>query len=324
MRIAVISDAVLETPHPAGHGLGRIVSQVAEGLHRRGHDVTLFAKKGSTFSGKLIAPEDAKGYEGELALAREVMREHRANLFDAILDSSHIHRLSDLFPDLPVVNVYQDSFQSYQRCPVLMSEGQKTLMNADFENAPVVYNAVDAAVVPMGWGGNYALFAGAISDIKQPLLAMEACARMNIPLVMVGGGATYTLRPSGNEGFRYLGASPHAKVLELMRHARVFLQLGTHESFGLTTVEANLSGTPVVAWSAGGSLDIIQYGTNGVFVSVMGKDSIQNVCDAIDRCWYIDREQCRRYAEARFGNVDAQIDAYETLLGRCAVGEWWN
>jgi hypothetical protein len=59
MRVAVVSDAVFSTPHESGHGLGRVVSQLAEGLHRRGHDVTLFAKTGSTFSGKLVMPDDA-------------------------------------------------------------------------------------------------------------------------------------------------------------------------------------------------------------------------------------------------------------------------
>lgn len=324
MRLAIVSDAVLPTPSDTGHGLGRMVSQIAEGLLRNGHDVTLFARKGSTFSGKLVAPDDAKGYEGELALAREVMREHRLNPYDAVLDNSHIHRLSDIFPNLPVVNVYHDSFQQYQRCPVLMSEGQKTLMHPKFENAPVVHNAIDASTLPMGWGGSYALFVGALSDIKQPLLAIEACARLNIPLVLAGGGATFNLQPSGNENVRYLGAVPHHRVLELMRGARVFLQLGTHESFGLTTIEAGLSGTPVVAWATGGSLDIIDYGTNGVLVSVMGKDTVKNVCDAIDRAWYMDREVCRMYTETYFGNVAQQINAYETLLGWCAMGEWWN
>ncbi len=130
MRIAVLSDATMPTPSAGAHGLGRVVYDVAEGLLARGHDVVLFAKLGSQFSGAMVMPSDAVPvgvYEGEKALAREALKLHKEFPFDCFLDNGHIHWLSKLLPRLPVVNTYHDIYQPYSRCPVLLSEGHRAL-----------------------------------------------------------------------------------------------------------------------------------------------------------------------------------------------------
>src|SRR5262245_9722191 len=110
MRIAIISDASLPTPHPMGHGLGLMNYQIAEGLRARGHDTTLIAVRGSQFSGKLIAL-DVQGYEGEPALAKAAYHLNKEQPFDAILDAGHIHMLPGMFPHLPIISLYHDNFQ---------------------------------------------------------------------------------------------------------------------------------------------------------------------------------------------------------------------
>lgn len=325
MRLAILSDAVLPTPHPSGHGLGRMVAQIASGLQARGHDVTLFAKPGSQFNGALVTPPDAHGYDGENALAREAMRLHREYPFDAFLDNSHIHTLADMFPNLPVVNVYHDNAQEYRRCAILLSKGQRALLPPEFENARIIPNAVNAAdytPAPYADTRNYVLFVGALSEIKQPFLAIEACARMGVPLMMAGAPVYGKLPFDTTSSVQYVGAISGDFKARLFRGARVFLQLGTMESFGLTTLEAGLSGTPIVAWPAGGSLDLIKQGVNGTFVPVMGKDRVSAVVDAIERAWYMDRVLVRQYTES-LCNPEAQIDAYEDALGAVMAGAWW-
>lgn len=324
MRIAVLSDAVLPTPSPGGHGLGRVVSTIAERLLQRGHDVTLFAKQGSRFSGALVMPADANGYAGEKALAREAMRMHRQYPFDVFLDNSHVHALADMFPDLPMVNVYHDNYQQYQRCAVILSKGQRALLPPEFERARIIPNTLDAADYPANYtpdARGFALFMGALSEIKQPFLAIEACAKMGIPLVMAGSSVYGKLPFDNLSNVQYVGIVTGGYKQRLLNMARVFLQLGTMESFGLTTLEAGLSGTPVVAWPAGGSLDLIRYGVNGVFVPP-GKDRVGNTCDAIERAWSMNREVVRVYSES-LCNPEAQLEAYEDTLGACMRGEWW-
>jgi glycosyltransferase involved in cell wall biosynthesis len=322
MRICIISDASLETPHPVGHGLGAMNWQIAEGLHARGHDVTLIAKAGSRFSGRLVTL-NVEGYQGEPALANAAYTLHKQQPFDVFLDGGHIHRLSAIFPHLPVVNVYHDNYQPYQRCAVVLSEGQRALLPPPFESARIIPNALPREhIVSSDVPGTYAVFLGAISDLKQPLLAIEACARMGVPLVIAGMTVNnFGLALTRMNNARYIGPIGGASKFALLRGARLLLQLSGVESFGLTTLEAMLSGTPVVALPAGGSVDLIEYGASGILVQPSG-DAVGAVCDAMKAAWWLDRAKVRQSAE-RFGCVDRQIEAYEDALADAMRGEWW-
>lgn len=324
MRLCILSDCVFPTPTPDGHGLGLMVWQIAEGLKAHGHDVTLIAKEGSQFSGTLHTVPGAEYYEGEQLLARDAMRLHRSWPFDAFLDNGHLHLIAEIHPNIPIVNVFHDMFQQWQRCPVLLSEGQRALMSPAFDSAWSIPNALPAdSYTPLldTFDKPFALFMGALSEIKQPILAIEACARAGVDLVMAGASIIGKFPAGGYEHVQTFGAVGGRKKESLLRNARVFLQLGTGESYGLTTLEANLSGTPVVAWPAGGSLDLIQYGINGVFIPP-GSDTVQATADAIDRAWDMDRRQVRAYAET-LCNVDAQIVGYEDALISAIEGTWW-
>lgn len=325
MRIALLSDATMPTPTPVSHGLGRVASIVAEGLLARGHDVVLFAKVGSTFTGALVMPGDATNYDGERALAREALKLHREWPFDVFCDMGHLHYLSRMLPDLPAINVYHDNYQPHARCPILLSAGQQALMPPAFDTARIIPNSLNPAeyepfLEPSD--PDYALFMGALSDIKQPLLAIEACARLGLKLVMAGQPITGKLPVTESSSVEYVGMVSGAYKADLFRHARVFLQLGVGESFGLTTLEAGLYGTPVVGWPTGGTLDLVRYGINGVHVILAGQDKVQNVCDAIERAWYVRRDNCRIFAES-LCNMDRQIDLYEMALGDAARGARW-
>jgi glycosyltransferase involved in cell wall biosynthesis len=300
-----------------------MVSQMTNALLKRGHDVTLIAKKGSRFEGTLITPEDANGYQGEQALAREAMREHRRNPFDVFFDNGHLHILADMFPQLPTLNVYHDTYQEYRRCAVLLSTGQQALMPGAFEAARIIPNSLDPEEYTPGYEPeDYVFFMGAIAELKQPMLAIEACARLGVKLVMAGQQVVANSFPFGDsDSFAYVGPVKGDYKAGLLRKARVFLQLGYTESFGLTTLEAGLSGTPIVAWPAGGNLDVIHYGTNGVFIPP-SSDAVGATCSAIQRAWHMNRQVVRAYSE-RLCDNEGQIDAMETALADVARGEWW-
>lgn len=325
MRIAVLSDCVFQTPHPSGHGLGKMVAQIAEGLAAERHDVTLFAKVGSHFSGALVMPPDAEHYGGEHALAREAMRAHKQQAFDAFIDHGHMHLLGRLMPDYPVVSVYHDSFQEHRRNAVLVSPTQAVMMGPQYATARIIPNTLDASQIAPNFtpaDPPYALFCGALSEIKQPMLAVEACARMGLKLIMAGQPLTGQLPITSNNCVEYVGRVSGRRKWELFAGARVFLQLGTVEAFGLTTLEAMLCGTPTVAWPAGGSLDLVHYGVSGVFVPATGADKVQNVVDAIERAWYIRRDGVRTWAEG-LCSVEAQIRGYEQACADVILGETW-
>jgi len=63
---------------------------------------------------------------------------------------------------------------------------------------------------------------------------------------------------------RFLGRLPDAEITELFERCGAFCLPGT-EDFGITPVEANAAGKPVVAFAGGGALETIEEGINGVF-----------------------------------------------------------
>jgi glycosyltransferase involved in cell wall biosynthesis len=297
-------------------------SIIAEGLHARGHEITLIAKTGSRFSGRLVTL-NVDGYQGEPLLAKTAYRLHKEQPFDAILDAGHIHLLPAMFPHMPIASVYHDSYQPYQRCAIVLSEGQRAQLPPQFEAARIIHNALPAEhIQPSHTPGGYALFLGTISDLKQPMLAIESCARAQIPLILAGMTVNnFGLALTKMNNARYIGPISGAMKFDVIRGACVFLQLSGVESFGLTTLEALLCGTPVVALPGGGNVDLVEYGVGGVLVQPSG-DSVGAVCDAIKAASRLNRVDVRKSGE-RFGSIDVMLDQYEDALSDVMHGRFW-
>lgn len=325
LRIAVIGDATSPTPTDGGHGLGRATWLVAEGLVAAGHDVTLFAVEGSRFSGHMVLI-DKVGHHYETHLAHEAYK--RRHQFDVYLDNSHGHHLSRMWPLLPVVNVYHDKWQPPAGNPVVCSRDQIRQMNEvhktdRFSSARIIHHQLEPSEFVPSYRPDfppYVMFLGITREYKQPILAIEAAAAAGYPLKMVGTvHFDYQTIFSGSENVRLYGPVGPSERNELLRGATALLQLGPHESFGLSTVEAMLCGAPVVAVNSGGSLDIVKPGVSGVFAN----SDYRSIADGIHKAARLDRRQVRRYAEDCFGHPQVQVEQTERALLDVYEGERW-
>jgi glycosyltransferase involved in cell wall biosynthesis len=285
----------------------------------RRHSVILFAAEGSLFDHGELVEVPIGDYGNEVKLL-SAMAAHPVKP-DVIIDHTHSKVVSYFYPHFPVVSVYHDMWmRPYGKNPVLVSHGMKALPGMDWAiDAPVIHHVVDPKDYPFcatPTEPRFVLYCGIMREYKNPVLAIEAAALAGLPLVMIG---IQTGMPIfGRYGrTKFVGAHTGALKAELFGNAAVYLQLGDHEAFGLTTVEAGLCGTPAVGLMRGGTVDIIQYTDgcvplNGVFVQA-ARNLSQSVADSIHAAMELDRGQVRK-AAATFTDVGDYVLQWEKQL----------
>jgi glycosyltransferase involved in cell wall biosynthesis len=164
---------------------------------------------------------------------------------------------------------------------------------------------------------DYYLVVSRISGYKRLDLAIAAFNRLGLPLVVVGDGpARAGLEREAGPRIRFLGRRPDDEVAQLFAGCRGLVVPG-EEDFGITLVEANAAGRPVIAFAGGGALDIIVDGTTGILAPTQTVDAIaEGVRRAEATRWdaRVIRRHAERFSEASFrGRL---LGVLEGLLGR--------
>ena len=118
------------------------------------------------------------------------------------------------------------------------------------------------------------LLLGEAVPYKRFDLAVEACRRLDRPLIVAGGGPEFArLRKTAGPRTRFIPDPSDEQVRELYRGCRVLLFPG-EEDFGLVPVEAMACGRPVVAYGVGGAAETVLPGRTGVLYEQAGVDGL--------------------------------------------------
>lgn len=105
-------------------------------------------------------------------------------------------------------------------------------------------------------------------------VAIEACNRLQLPLTIAGTGPeTERLKKLAGPTITFIGHAPDEEIEALAGRSKAFLFPGD-EDFGITPVEAQAAGTPVIAYKKGGALDYVIPGKTGVFFDSQTADSL--------------------------------------------------
>jgi UDP-glucose:tetrahydrobiopterin glucosyltransferase len=121
--------------------------------------------------------------------------------------------------------------------------------------------------------------------------------------------------PAGTIDWR--GFLPTSALQAQLGPCRVLLNTPKwNEAYGNVVVEAMACGVPVVAYRRGGPGELVQPGQNGVLVE---PDDVAALAAAVHQAERIDRQSCRRWAEAHASRavLAARIEAWlQAGLGR--------
>ncbi|MAG36715.1 MAG: glycosyl transferase [Dehalococcoidia bacterium] len=111
---------------------------------------------------------------------------------------------------------------------------------------------------------SYFLVVSRLIPYKRIDLAVRACTELGLPLKVVGTGRDRTrLQSAAGPTVEFLGRLPDDTIRGLMARCRALLFPG-EEDFGLTPLEVQASGRPVIALARGGALETVADGATGL------------------------------------------------------------
>ncbi|MBN1342576.1 MAG: glycosyltransferase [Phycisphaerae bacterium] len=115
---------------------------------------------------------------------------------------------------------------------------------------------------------------------KRVDLAVRACTRLGRQLVVIGEGPMMPkLQALAGPSVSLLGYQDDATVRDHMRRCKALLFCG-EEDFGMTPVEAQSFGRPVIAYGRGGACETVLDGRTGLWFR---RPSTDDVTDALER-----------------------------------------
>jgi glycosyltransferase involved in cell wall biosynthesis len=144
--------------------------------------------------------------------------------------------------------------------------------------AAVVYPPVDVASFAIGWRRKpFYLTVGRLVPYKRVDLIVEAFSRMpDRQLVVIGDGPELSkLRSMATSNVTMLGYQSFEVIQDHMEQARAFI-FAAEEDFGITPLEAQACGTPVIAFDGGGVTETVIDGDTGMYFTEQTDDSFKN------------------------------------------------
>ena len=298
LRIAVIAPPWYSLPPRGYGGVELVVTLLARELRRRGHLVTLFGAEGSETGTTVCAPQglDVHLGRGDSGPARDDVSRassermlHLLGPFEVISDHAGFGGavVSSLFDTTARVlhtvhgSIGVSELEFFDSLPgqgsLIAISGSQRCQAPRLPWAGVVHNAVDLDslyVSPADRGPRYLLCLARICEDKGQDVAIEVARRCGLPLILAG---KIEQTPVSREFFRdrvepfidgaqvrYFPSVTGVEKARLIAGATAMLApIRWPEPFGLSIVEAMVSGTPAVSFRQGAAPELSNLGSPG-------------------------------------------------------------
>ena len=176
---------------------------------------------------------------------------------------------------------------------------------------------------------DFYLTASRMVPYKKIDLIVEAFAKLpDKKLVVIGEGPDYKkIKAKAGKNVELLGYQPFEVLKDCMQKAKAFI-FAAEEDFGITPLEAQACGTPVIAFGKGGTTETIigldKPVPTGVFFSEQTTESLVTAIKSFETCQEkISPQACRenalRFSPERFRQefkdyVDKQMEIFNARL----------
>lgn len=161
--------------------------------------------------------------------------------------------------------------------------------------------------------GDYYLLAGRLVSYKRPEIVVQAINKLKRRLVIVGTGSEFNqLKSIAGKTISFVGEVSDQKLRNLYAGAKAVI-FPQEEDFGLVPLEAQATGTSVLAFAGGGALETVIDGQTGLFFVKQNPDSIIEAIDRFEAGKHrVTSEKCKKQA-ARFSE-DRFIDKFSAKV----------
>ncbi|MBI2330535.1 glycosyltransferase [Candidatus Daviesbacteria bacterium] len=175
----------------------------------------------------------------------------------------------------------------------------------------VIYPPVDLAVVGKRKPEDYFLVLSRLVRGKGVDIIVEACGKLGLPLKVAGVGPeldnlkklTINHKP---QTINFLGWVSDEERIKLLQNAKALVVAAEDEDFGITSIEAQAAGTPVIAPASGGFLETVEDGKTGLLYGGPGRVTVESLIEALKRFKEDEfkaevlRENAEKFSKERF------------------------
>ena len=151
------------------------------------------------------------------------------------------------------------------------------LIHPPVDVAPLAARAAEAG------DDGYFLIASRLIPYKRIDLAIQACNLLGARLKILGEGRDKArLKAMAGPSVEFLGWVDEETKRSYLRRCRAFV-FPAEEDFGIAPTEAIAAGRPVVAYAAGGALDVVEEGRTGLLFRQQTAEALAEQLGAVPR-----------------------------------------
>lgn len=334
-RLALLAPIAWPAPPPGYGPWEQVAYNIADGMRRRGLDVTLFAAGDSQFAGRLASVVPVGTNEDPTLDGNVYGALHVGRLFERAAEFDLIHNnfdwrpltyaLASTAPPLlttihgfsspPILAAYYAGAARSFYCSISDADRDPGL-----DYLATTYNGIDPDAFTFAERpGDYLLCFARFHPEKGAHLAIEIARRAGVRLKMAGipHDEAYfreLVEPHiDGDAVQFLGHVRGAQRDEVLGGALALVHMTTRpERFGLTLIEAMACGTPVLGAAMGSVPEIVVDGVTG-FTCATVDDAVARVPQLAS----LSRAACRERVVTSFSTermIERYLDVYADAL----------
>jgi glycosyltransferase involved in cell wall biosynthesis len=176
-------------------------------------------------------------------------------------------------------------------------------------DAPIIHPPVETHRFTPGTPGDALLIVSEILPHKRLHIALEAAHRARTPVQVVGAGPHLSALKAAYPEAEFLGRASDEDLVELYANARAVL-MPNIEEFGITAVEAQAAGRPVIAAAAGGALETVIDGRTGYLATPDDVDSFVQAIQSLEQLDFHPDDAVQNAERFSVGAFERNLSAY--------------